>query len=370
MFSKWATVIFAFFMIYSILLSPGKFINPLKHEELSPKTKEITEKIKQQIKTLTEDNDNRIVANKENPLIKEESTSNLNENSFDSFTYSNPSTLPKQNSMHNVQNKILNFVYKALHTKQGQDLLEKLLTNPRATHEEEKPTFNPYNNNSVVSILEGEGSEIKCGDKVTAHFTTRLVNGQVIENTRLNNKPRTFQVGNNDVIQGIEFATIGMKKGGQRRLITLPKYAYTKEEFSKNLVGNNEFITIDIEVLNANYAIDKIASSVKVLQDKKEKDGIYLLCGERVYFHYKLYDSNEKIIAQSNLKQPANIIIGSNQVPPSMNLGFDLITSRSKRLIMFPASSIYNQIINFLPKNANIPPKGILMLEIDTNVKK
>ena len=252
-----------------------------------------------------------------------------------------------------------------LKTKQGQALLDKILvTDGKADSKDKAAKKNPYQNNSILNVIDGEGEVAECGDVVSVHYVTRLVSGQEIESTRLNNKPKTFQIGNGDVIKGIEYAVIGMKKGGIRRLITAPRLAYSDAKFSKSLVAENEFITMDIELIDLKPALVDWKDKITIVKNLDDDRSLIVPCGSKIFFSYNIADTNEKILAQS--KQIESFTLGSLEVPAAINKAYSDIGSHSKRIVMIPSSLLYKKPINFLPDNIKLPAKAMLIFSIDT----
>lgn len=360
--NKWVTIVFMSFMLYSILHYPGhkkdQDHEPLKEDNIN----KFIEKIYYYSEILTAAPKEYALKDKNVPLIDQS-----NDKELQSKALKHSVNINGDEKFGIIQNKISNFVYNILHTEKGQDLLERALIAPRIDENSKNKEVieNPYQNNSIMNVLDGDGIAAECGDIVTVHYITRLVNGQEIENTRIKNKPKTFQIGDQKVIKGIEYAVIGMKKSGIRRLITPPRLAYSDPNFSKNLVAGNEFVTIDIELIDIKPPIPDWKDKITIFQKPDENNGINMLCSNQVYFNYKLSTVNEKLLLKSN--SIVNFIIGSSEVPAAINKAFTGIKSNSKRIVMIPSSLIYNKPVSFFPKESKLPAKEMLILEINTN---
>ena len=70
----------------------------------------------------------------------------------------------------------------------------------------------------VVQEREGEGPEAKAGDVVVIHYTVRLPDGAVV----LEERDFDFRLGAGAVIEGVDDAVIGMRRGGWRRIACPP----------------------------------------------------------------------------------------------------------------------------------------------------
>ncbi|MEK6734525.1 MAG: FKBP-type peptidyl-prolyl cis-trans isomerase [Pseudomonadota bacterium] len=357
--SKWFTILIICFLIYAYVTQKQHGIAVTTDSALEKKFETI-EKIKAAVESITADPEHLI--DKRTPIIKDQEPGDKDNKII---------IIDKDDSdkkWNIIQNKIYNAIYNIIHTSKGSEILDTILTSPKEEDKNgNKIEPNPYSNNSILNILDGEGESAECGDIVTIHYITRLVNGQEIENSRLNNKPKTFQIGNRKVIKGIEYALIGMKKGGIRRLIVPPRLGYINNEFSKGLVGNNEFITIDVELLDIKFALSDWKNKMSIYQTQIRNDSKRLLCSNEIFFHYKLSNTHEKIIAKS--KGPVSFILGSAEVPPAINKAFENMKSDSKRTILLPSSLLYNKRVSFFPSDVKLPAKEALILEIDTELE-
>lgn len=369
MFNKLFTLFVALLMLYTLMKQPNNIIPTNVISENKEKKNELIEKIKMYAELLSANPKELSLTDKNTPLIVENSEGNqvsedVKENPSVIHNYSiNPQ---EKNPSSIFQDKISNVMYNILKTKQGQAILDKILVSDDRDNGKDKKTSkkNPYKNNSILNVVDGEGEQAECGDIVSVHYITRLVSGQEIETTRLNNKPKTFQVGNGDVIKGIEYAVIGMKKGGIRRLITPPRLAYSDSQFSKNLVAENEFITIDIELMDLKPALSDWKDKITILKNLDDDRSLIVPCGNKIFFSYNIADTNEKILAKSNKIE--NFTLGSSEVPAAINKAFSDIGSHSKRIVMIPSSLIYKKPIKFLPDDTKLPEKAMLIFSIDT----
>ncbi len=357
--NKILTIALILFMGFAFLNEQKRKDEPKQPKPpLSAKDSELLEKIRTYIKIFTDDPQENTLRSKNEPiLVASNEVNNKKRVNIDSNNQQD-----KQEQLSAMQNRITNILYNVLHTTQGQTLLDKILTTEIDDKKQKEP--NPYLNNSILNVLDGEGKSAECGDVVKVHYITRLVNGQVIEDTRKNNAAKTFQIGDSKVIRGIEYAAIGMKKGGLRRLIIPPRLAYTEAKFSKNLVADNEFITMDIELIDIKFSLEDWKNKINIFQAPEENKGPFMLCGNKIYFNYKISDTNEKVLLES--KGLVHFMIGSSEVPPAINKAFSGIKAQAKRLVMIPSSLLYNQKVSFFPQNAKLPEKGMLIFDIDT----
>lgn len=67
----------------------------------------------------------------------------------------------------------------------------------------------------------GDGLAVNPGDKVVVHYTGRLSDGTIFDNSNDRGTPFIFNLGAREVIPGWDLGLIGMKIGGTRKL-TIP----------------------------------------------------------------------------------------------------------------------------------------------------
>ena len=381
---SWVTILLVLYIGYALLFykrdQPSIPASQKNEEKIEDQG--IIDKIKIYAETLSADpKTGSLITNKDQPLLQETkktpsviSSSSELKQPYISVAASSENSIPppplkmlsQEEQVNFIQNKVFNVIYNVLHTSQGRELLEKLLLSPPANAGSSEAEENPYRNNSKIDILEGEGDPAGCGDIVTAQYIIRLVSGQEVENTYKNNKAATFQLGDQKVIKGLEYAIIGMKKHGRRRLVIPPSLAYDKSKFSRGLVANNEFVTLDIELLDIKPSIDNWQNKINIFQDSSKRKNHPILCSSQVYFKYKIFTTDEKILAQSD--RAVNFTLGSTEVPAAINRVFTGISDQSKRVALIPSSLLYNKKISFISPKVKFPPKGMLIIEIDTNV--
>lgn len=347
------TILIISFIAYAFTKHQKKLNLNTKIEDIP--TYKFVQEAKSYIQALTVDPPN---TNKEEPILNEISSAQK------SFGYDDASNQSKKKSdtHQNVNNALGNIAYNIIHTPKGQELLEKILNNQSYNYNGK--IMNPYSNNSAIDILKGEGDKVECGDTVQVNYVLRLVNGQEIENTIKSGQSIAFRVGEQQVIKGLEYAVMGMQKGGRKRLVVSPKNAYKKSKLSKGLIAGNEFVTIDVELLDIEPLFKNWRSKVRIYESTESKGRRPVLCSNQVSFNYILSTVEDEVLYKSS--EPVGFILGSAMVPSAINKAFDDIRVEEKRTIIFPSNLIYNKNINFLPKNIKIPANKILILDIQT----
>ena len=135
---------------------------------------------------------------------------------------------------------------------------------------------------------------VKRGDNIQVSFKGSLEDGSIFDSS-LDNAPLEFQVGNNEVIQGLDEAVIGMKINQEKTIYVNPDKGYgpvereliiviDRKELPKNLklvVG--EEITIPNEDGKPQMVIVS-----KINENSVELDGNHPLAGKNLIFEIKL----------------------------------------------------------------------------------
>jgi len=98
-------------------------------------------------------------------------------------------------------------------------------------------------------LTEGAGAMPKATDRVTVHYTGRLLDGTVFDSSVERGEPATFGV--TQVIQGWVEALQMMKEGAKWRLYIPYDMAYGERGAGKN-IGPYETLVFDVELLKIN----------------------------------------------------------------------------------------------------------------------
>ncbi|MDZ7780019.1 MAG: FKBP-type peptidyl-prolyl cis-trans isomerase [Gemmatimonadota bacterium] len=90
-------------------------------------------------------------------------------------------------------------------------------------------------------LVEGDGAEATSGAEVTLHYLGRLRNGEPFDSTEVGD-PFTFTVDNDEVIDGFDEGVLGMRVGGERKIVIPPELAY-------GVRGSQGILVFDLELV-------------------------------------------------------------------------------------------------------------------------
>lgn len=110
---------------------------------------------------------------------------------------------------------------------------------------------------STTDLRAGTGAEATNGRSVTVNYTVWVYNPSAADNkgTRFDSSldagrtPLTFPLGTSNIIQGFNQGILGMRVGGQRRVVIPPNLAYGNNPPS-SAIRANETLLFEIELLS------------------------------------------------------------------------------------------------------------------------
>jgi peptidylprolyl isomerase len=98
----------------------------------------------------------------------------------------------------------------------------------------------------VRDFTPGAGNPSIRGDFVRVEYTLYLANGTRLESTT-QDQPFEFQLGQNQVIAGMEEAVTGMRAGGRRRVVVPPTLGYGMR--TRGNIPGGSVLVYDLHVL-------------------------------------------------------------------------------------------------------------------------
>jgi len=100
------------------------------------------------------------------------------------------------------------------------------------------------------SILkEGAGEKPSRGSNVRVHYTGKLLNGMVFDDSIIRGEPLQFQAGIGRVIEGWDETIMDMRAGEKRLVILPPELAYGNQAVG-GVIPANSFLVFEIELVS------------------------------------------------------------------------------------------------------------------------
>jgi len=105
----------------------------------------------------------------------------------------------------------------------------------------------------VQDVKEGTGKAAEDGDQVTVNYVGTFPDGTVFDSSIARNQPLSFVLGVGQVIEGWDLGVVGMKVGGERKLIIPASLGYGDTEAGP--IPPNSTLDFTIELLSVNYLV-------------------------------------------------------------------------------------------------------------------
>ena len=99
-----------------------------------------------------------------------------------------------------------------------------------------------------IVLKEGEGDSPTAADQVVVHYTGKLTNGEIFDNSYERNEPVTFYV--RSVIPGWTEALQLMKPGAEYKLFIPSDLAYGESGQPRGGIGPNEVLIFDVKLID------------------------------------------------------------------------------------------------------------------------
>ena len=100
---------------------------------------------------------------------------------------------------------------------------------------------------NVETTQPGDGvNRPKKGNKVTVHYTGKLLNGKVFDSSVTRGKPFVFTLGMGEVIKGWDEGVARMSLGEKAILTCPPDYAYGNQAVGGDLIPANSTLKFEV----------------------------------------------------------------------------------------------------------------------------
>jgi len=100
-----------------------------------------------------------------------------------------------------------------------------------------------------IILNEGTGGSPSRGSTVRVHYTGKLLNGMVFDDSIIRGEPLEFQAGIGRVIEGWDETLMAMKAGEKRLVIIPPELAYGNQAVG-GVIPANSFLVFEMELVS------------------------------------------------------------------------------------------------------------------------
>lgn len=223
-------------------------------------------------------------------------------------------------------------------------------------NEEAGPVITTDSGLQYQDLKVGDGERPQTGDQVTVHYVGMLEDGTIFDDSRGDNSPFGFLLGQAAVIEGWDEGISTMREGGIRRLIIPPDLAYGSEGFG-DIIPPDATIIFEVELLDIKKGRAEVApdsppeidgdeittASGLVYIDIEEGTGITPSSGQRVSVHYTgwLESDGSKFDSSLDRGQPFEFTIGQGNVIAGWDEGLSTMKVGGKRRLIIPAEIGY-----------------------------
>jgi peptidylprolyl isomerase len=99
----------------------------------------------------------------------------------------------------------------------------------------------------ITDVKVGDGDVAQPGDTLTVNYTGTLQDGTVFDSSITRGQPFVFPLGQGQVIKGWDQGLVGMKVGGERKLVISPDYGYGAQAVGP--IPANSTLIFDVTLL-------------------------------------------------------------------------------------------------------------------------
>ena len=156
----------------------------------------------------------------------------------------------------------------------------------------------------------GSGPKVSCGHTVNVDYKITNSKGVVVESG-----PKTFRLGNPEIVPGLSNVIVGMQKGESRKAILHKSYSYDSQYFHGSKPEKaTDYYYVNVTLLD--MAPDNFAGDyVKIFDDEIAFSGPYL-CGDLAVFDAKIMKTDGTVIYDSEAhNQKIQMHLGDNEYP-------------------------------------------------------
>jgi len=231
----------------------------------------------------------------------------------------------------------------------------------------------------IEIIKPGSGPKAEAGNMVSVHYTGRLTNDSVFDDSRKRGRPIRFTLGKGQVIKGWDEAIAYLHQGDIARITIPPDMAYGDRDLG--VIPPNSTLIFDIELLEVIpivkpepfnvYGLDTTTyeSGLKIIVIRKG-EGPTAKPGDKVTVHYSGYFTDGRMFDSSvERAMPISLKAGTGQVIKGWDEALLKLPKGTKaRIILPPALAYGDREIGPIPANSTLV-FDIEIIEVESQEK-
>lgn len=217
-----------------------------------------------------------------------------------------------------------------------------------------------------IEILKsGNGPKAEPGNMVLVHYTGRLTNDTVFDDSRKRGRPIRFTLGKGQVIKGWDEGIAYLHQGDVARLTIPPAMAYGDRDLG--IIPPNSALIFDVEVLEVIPVVKPQPFNVTGLDTLKYESGLQVIiikqgegptpaAGDVVKVHYSGYFTDGRMFDSSvERAMPLVIKAGHGQVIKGWDEALlKLPVGTKARLILPPQLAYGDREVGPIPANSTL----------------
>ncbi len=221
----------------------------------------------------------------------------------------------------------------------------------------------------VELISSGDGEKPVKGDKVSVHYTGRLIDSTKFDSSVDRGMPFEFSLGMGHVIRGWDEGIAMLRTGDKARFVIPPSIGYGDR--ATGSIPANSTLVFDVELLGFKpgarpYDVagkDTVTTQTGLQYIIVSKGGgIKVTKGMKVKVHYSGYLlSGDKFDSSVDRGQPIEIIIGKRQVIAGWEEGLAYLNVGDRARLIIPYQLAYGEA----GRAPAIPPKATLIFDVE-----
>jgi len=211
----------------------------------------------------------------------------------------------------------------------------------------------------------GKGEKPQKNDRVYVHYTGKLEDGKVFDDSYKRNEPIAFILGKGMVIKGWDEGVALLKTGDKASFIIPPSLGYGSKDMG--IIPPNSTLYFDVELVKFEAVTTPVAFDVKGKDTITSKSGLKYINvlegtglqpkkGNTVIVHYTGYFKDGSIFDSSVSRgEPFEFKLGMKQVIAGWDEGIALLKKGGKaRLIIPPALGYGPEAMGPIPGNSTL----------------